>query len=201
MTPLQDKKNDEGDEKPIAFMRKVLRDLEMNYTIIEKQTYAPVKSLKHFRTYVGYNKIKAFVANPTPKHVLSQHDCLGSRGKWMSQIQKYDLEINPSKIIKGQGLAKMLTEGNQEAIEVGEKEQVNVVISETENDKWYSDIIYYLKNLTCLEHVVDHKRRALRLKSMKYYLTQGLGWRNLDGVILRCVNKEEENKLISELHS
>jgi hypothetical protein len=37
---------------------------------------------------------------------------------------------------------------------------------------------------------------------MKYFLTQeGLGWRNLNGVILRCVNKEEANKLIFELHS
>jgi hypothetical protein len=129
---------------------------------------------------MGYNKIKAFVPYPTVKDVLSQHDFLGSRGKWMSQIQEYDLEIKPSKIIKGQGLAKMLTEGNQEAIEVGEKEHVNVVIREIENDEWYSDIIYYLKNLTCPEHLVDHKRRALRLKSMKYFLTQeGLGWRNL----------------------
>jgi hypothetical protein len=121
---------------------------------------------------VGYNKIQAFVPYPTVKDVLSQHDCLGSRGKWMSQIQEYDLEINPFKKIEGQGLAKILTEGNQEAIEVGEKEQVNVIISEIENDGWYSNIIYYLKNLTCLEHVIDHKRRALILKAMKYFLTQ-----------------------------
>jgi hypothetical protein len=71
------------------------------------------------------------------------------------------LEIKPSKIIKGQGLAKMLTESNQEAIEMGEKEQINVVISEIEDDEWYSNIIYYLKNLTCPDHLVDHKRRDL----------------------------------------
>jgi hypothetical protein len=195
-------KNDQGDEQPIAFMRKNLRDSEMNYTITEKQAYALVKSLKHFRTYVGYNKIKAFVPYPTVKDVLSQQDCLGSRGKWVSQIQEYDLEIKPSKIIKGQGLAKMLTESNQEAIEMGEKEQINVVVSEIENDEWYSDIIYYLKNLTCPDHLVDHKRRSLRLKAMKYCLTEdGLGWRNPDGVILRCVNKEEADKLVVDLHS
>jgi hypothetical protein len=141
-------KNDQGDEQPIAFMRKTLRDSELNYTITEKQAYALVKSLKHFRTYVGYNKIKAFVPYPAVKDVLSQQDCLGSRGKWVSQIQEYDLEIKPSKIIKGQGLAKMLTESNQEAIEMGEREQINVMVSEIENDEWYSDIIYYLKNLT-----------------------------------------------------
>jgi hypothetical protein len=195
-------KNDQGDEQPIAFMRKNLRDSELNYTITEKQAYALVKSLKHFQTYVGYNKIKAFVPYPAVKDVLSQQDFLGSRGKWVSQIHEYDLEIKPSKIIKGKGLAKMLTERNQEAIEIGEKEQINIIVSEIENNEWYSDVIYYLKNLTCPDHLVDHKRRALRLKAMKYCLTEdGLGWRNPDGVILRCVNKEEADKLMVDLHS
>jgi hypothetical protein len=195
-------KNDQGDEQPIAFMSKNLRDSELNYTIMEKQAYALVKSLKHFRTYVGYNKIKAFVPYPAVKDVLSQQDCLGSRGKWVSQIQEYDLEIKPTKIIKGQGMEKMMTESNQEAIEVGQKEQVNIVVSEIENNEWYSDIIYYLKNLTCPDHLVEHKRRSLRLKAMKYCLTEdGLGWRNPDGVILRCVDKEEVDKLITELHA
>jgi hypothetical protein len=71
------------------------------------------------------------------------------------------------------------------------------VVSEIENDEWYSDIIYYLNNITFHDHLVDHKRRSLRLKSMKLFLTQdGLVWRNLNGVILRCVNKEEANKLV-----
>jgi hypothetical protein len=117
-------------------MRKNIRDSELNYTITEKQAYALVKSLKHFLTYVGYNKIKSFIPYPTVKDVLSQQDFLGSRGKWVSQIQEYDLEIKTTKIIKGQGLAKMMIEINQEAIEVGEKERVNIIISEIENNEW-----------------------------------------------------------------
>jgi hypothetical protein len=79
----------------------------------------------------------------------------------VSQIQEYDLEIKPSKIIKGKGLAKMLTEKNQEVIDMGEREQINVMVREIENDEWYSDIIYYLKNITFLYHLVDHRRRSL----------------------------------------
>jgi ribonuclease HI/transposase InsO family protein len=194
-------------EHPVAFMSKVLRDSELNYTITEKQAYALVKSLQHFRNYVGYNKIKAYVPYPAVKDVLSQQDCMGTRGKWVSKIQEYDLEIKPTKIIKGQGLAQMLTESNQEAIQIGESEQanseqVNVITSELEHDEWYSDIVYYLKNLSCPDHLVDHKRRALRLKAMKYCLTEdGLGWKNPDGVILRCVNKDESKKILKELHS
>jgi hypothetical protein len=166
-------------EHPVAFMSKVLRDFELNYTITEKQAYALVKSFKHFRNYIVYNKIKAYVPYPAIKDVLSQQDCMGTRGKWVSKIQEYDLEIKPTKIIKGQGLAQTLTESNQEAIQKSENEQVNVVVSELEHDEWYSDIVYYLKNLSCPDHLVDYKRRALRPRAMKYCLTEdGLGWRN-----------------------
>jgi transposase InsO family protein len=161
-----------------------------------------VKSLKHFRKYVSYNKIKAYAPYPTVKDVLSQQNCMGTRGKWVSKIQEYDLEIKPTKIIKGQGLAQMLTESNQEAIQMGESEQINKVVSELEHDEWYSDVIYYLKNLSCPDHLVDYKRRALRLKAMKYCLTKsGLGWKDPDGVLLRCVNQEEAEKLLKELRS
>jgi hypothetical protein len=70
------------------------------------------------------------------KDVLSQQDCVGSSGKWVSQIKEYDLDINTTKIIKWKGLEKMMTERNQEATEIGEKEQVNIVTSEIENNEW-----------------------------------------------------------------
>ena len=50
------------------------------------------------------------------KDILAQKDCLGIRGKWVSKIQEYDLEIRPTKLIKGQGLAKMLTESNEKEL-------------------------------------------------------------------------------------
>jgi hypothetical protein len=85
---------------------------------------------------------------------------------------------------------------------MGESEQINVVVNELEHDEWYSDIIYYLNNLSCPDHLVVYKRRALRLKAMKYHLTEnGLGWKDPDGVLLRCVNQEEAEKLLKELHS
>jgi hypothetical protein len=125
---------------------------------------------------------------------------MGTRGKWVSKIQEYDLEIKPIKIVKGEGLAQMPIESNQEAIQMGEREQINMVVSELEHDEWYFDIIYYLKNLSCPNHLLDYKRRALRLKTMKHYLTEnGLGWKDPDRVILRCVNQEEVNRLLKEL--
>jgi hypothetical protein len=93
-------------------MRNNIRDSELNYTIKEKQYYALVKSLNHFQTYVGHNKIKSFISYPVLNDVLSQQDSHRLRGKWVSQIHEY-LEIKTSKIIKGKGLAKMMTKRNK----------------------------------------------------------------------------------------
>ena len=111
-------KNIEGFEQPIAFMSRALQNSELKYTIMEKQAYALVKSLKHFRTYIGYSKAIGYVPHTVVKDILSQNDCLGIRGTSVSKIQEYDLEIKPTKLIKGQGLARMLTQKNEEAIEM-----------------------------------------------------------------------------------
>jgi hypothetical protein len=79
---------------------------------------------------------------------------------------------------------------------------VNVFLNELDTIEWYSYIIYYLKNFSCLGHLVDCKTRDLISNAMRYCLIQyGLGWRNPNGIILRCVNKDESNKLIKEFHS
>lgn len=57
------------------------------------------------------------------------------------------------------------------------------------------------EEFVCPRHLVDCKR-ALILKSMRYCLIQnGLGEMNPDGIILKCVNKKEANKLVEEFHS
>jgi hypothetical protein len=99
-------------------MSKALHSSELNYTIMEKQAYALVKTLKHFRVYVGYSKIVGYVPHSTVKDILAQQDCLGVRGKWFSKIQEYDLEIKPTKLVKGQGLAQMLAKGNERALDL-----------------------------------------------------------------------------------
>ena len=102
-------KNEEGSEQPVAFFRKVFRDVELKYNILEKQVYALVKSLKAFRTYILHSEIVAYVPNSDVKDVLVQSDVEGKRGKWITKIQEYDLDIKPTKLVKGIRLAKLLT--------------------------------------------------------------------------------------------
>ena len=105
------------------------------------------------------------------KDVLSQADGIGVRGNWISRIQEYDLEIKPIKIVKGQGLAQLLTEKSSGHTVNLISEQKSHIFHIDEDHEWYKDIIYFLRNLSCLDYLVDHQRRALRLKAEKYILT------------------------------
>jgi hypothetical protein len=71
-----------------------------------------VKSLKHFRVFIGYSKVIGYVPHLAVKDVLYQSKGLGTRGRWIAKIQEYDLEIKPTKLIKGHGLEKLMVESN-----------------------------------------------------------------------------------------
>jgi hypothetical protein len=46
------------------------------------------------------------------KDILTQPDPKGRRGKWIAIMLEYDLEIKPAKLIKGQGIAKLMAQSN-----------------------------------------------------------------------------------------
>ena len=101
-------KNDEGLDHPIDFFRRTLRDAELEYEPIEKQAYALIKSLKNFTIYILHAKVIAYVASATVKDVLTQPDIDGKRAKWIAKLIDFDVEVKPTKMVKGLGLAKIM---------------------------------------------------------------------------------------------
>jgi len=105
-------KNDEGIDHLVAFFSKTLRDAELRYDIIEKQAYALIKSLKAFRVYILHSKVIAYVHSASVKDVLTQPDIDGKRAKWIAKFIEFNIEVKPTKLVKGQGLAKLMAEEN-----------------------------------------------------------------------------------------
>jgi hypothetical protein len=50
------------------------------------------------------------------KEILSQLDIDGRRSRWIAKILEFDLEIKPTKLIKGIVLARLLAESNFKAL-------------------------------------------------------------------------------------
>jgi hypothetical protein len=62
---------------------------------------------------------------------------------------------------------------------------------------WYKDLVYYLQNLRSPNNLDTHQGRRLRLESSRYViLGDFLFRRSVDGMLLRCVNNEEAQKLL-----
>jgi hypothetical protein len=85
--------NNEGYEQPIDFFSKALRDVALNYKIMEKRAFALVKAIKDFRFYILHSHTIAYVLNAVVKDILTQDNPDGRRGKWIAIILEYDIDI------------------------------------------------------------------------------------------------------------
>ena len=121
-------------EQPIAFFSRFLRDSELKYIVIEKQAYALVKTLKDFKVYVLHSHALAYVPNAIVKDILTQPDPDGRRGKWIATLLEYDLEIKPTKLVKGQGLAQLMTQSNFDVLGIN---FLSSFLGETQNKTTY----------------------------------------------------------------
>lgn len=68
--------------------------------------------------YILHSHIIAFVPSVVVKDTLAQNDPDGKRGKWIAIILEYDIEIRLTKLIKGQGLEKLMAESNFHALNI-----------------------------------------------------------------------------------
>jgi hypothetical protein len=106
-------KNSEGYEQPITFFSKALRDATLNYNIMEKQDFSLVKAIKDSIVYILHSHTIAYIPNAVVKDILTQDNPDGRRGKWILVILEYDIEIKPTKMIKGQGVRKIGPRSNK----------------------------------------------------------------------------------------
>jgi hypothetical protein len=206
-------KNVEGLEQPIAFFSRALRDAELKYDIMDKKAYALVKSLKSFRVYVLHSRIISYVPSAAVKEILIYPDIDGKRSKWIAKILEFYLEIKPTKLVKGHGLTKLLAESNCSTMGVNfihsylENKQAELTDKDSQvtpalaDCSWYKDIIFFLQNLQPPNGMEKNKVRALKLKSIKYFLVdQVLYWKDPLGEILRCLDPQEAQKIMSDFH-
>eukprot|EP00253_Pinus_taeda_P010676 PITA_10676 len=172
-----------------------------------KQAYALVKAIKDFRIYILYSHVIAYVPNVVVKDILTQEGLEGRRGKWISSILEYDIEIKPTKLVKGQGLAKLMAETKFQALDINqlddEAELATPQISDTfTQSPWYSDICFVLLNLCAPPGLSRTKKRFLRMKSSNFCVIDGaLFWKNYEGIFLKCLTKDETNNVMREFHA
>ena len=113
-----------------------------------------MKSLKYFRVYILHSHIITYVPSNVVKSILTQPDLEGKREKWIVVLLEYGIDINPTKLIEGHVLEKMMIDSNCESLQLNSltshSNQLDTdvqVMHDFSVSPWYSYIMYVLKNL------------------------------------------------------
>jgi hypothetical protein len=100
---------------------------------MENHDYASVKALNNLRYYILHSKI-SYVPTSTIKDIITQPNNEGRRGKLIANIQGYDMEIKPTKLVEGKGQAKPLVESNCKVLDLNAL-STNIIATKSEEDE------------------------------------------------------------------
>ena len=65
-----------------------------------------------------HSKIIAYVPSAAIKDVLTQPDVDGRREEWIVKMIEFNIELKPTKLVRGQGLARLLAEENCRSLDI-----------------------------------------------------------------------------------
>ena len=190
--------NDQQIEAPISFFSSNLQEAELNYSDVEKKAFAVFKSIKHSRPFLLKTHTKIIVPFSAVRQLLIQKEVGEKRANWVTTLQEYDIDIKPANIVRGQGFCILLA-GAHNILE--HQDPTNIVqanqISVTDSESQYADLIYYLKNGYAPSNLSYKRKRALRLKAIKYEIIDNVLFRkNYDSILLRCLEKTKAEKVL-----
>ena len=115
-----------------------------------------MKALKEFRVYILHSDSIVFVPFATIKDILTQAEPDGRRAKWIATLLEYDIDIKPTKLVKGKGLTKLMAQSNHEALGINSFESFIDTSAQQEEEQvhpyflaspWYKDIVHVLLNI------------------------------------------------------
>eukprot|EP00253_Pinus_taeda_P002601 PITA_02601 len=185
-----------------------------------------------------YNKefhIFSFASEDTLAAVLLQADEEGSehqvaffsktfryaelRVRWIAKLIEFNIELKPTKLVRGQGLARLLAEkncrtldincmgsiaenGQTEEEETTELESKQSVAENLASCDWYSAVIKFLLKLEIPPSITQSQARTIKLRAAKYCINENLlYWRDPSGILLRCLDKEQAIEVMQQFRS
>jgi hypothetical protein len=165
---------------------------------------------------VLHSKVIAYIPTSSVKDILVQPDNDGKRGLWLAKIQELDLEVKPTKLVKGQGLAKLLAESNFRALRINnlqgyeghgdvnepdDQRAISIIKEKFSLSDWYKDIVSYLLTLKFPRDLPPSKSRTLKLHAVKYYISKSqLYWKDPLRFLLACLVESETKGVLNEFH-
>ena len=103
-----------------------------------------VKALKESRFYILHSHTIVYVPSASIKDILTQAKLDWRRAKWIATLLEYDLEIKPTKLVNGKGLAKLMAQSNYEVLEVNFLALCSENVAQVEERKYIQIVLFPL---------------------------------------------------------
>eukprot|EP00253_Pinus_taeda_P009358 PITA_09358 len=176
------------EDRPVAFFSEKLNESQQKYSSYDKEFYAVVQALKHWRHYLLGNEFILFSDNSALQYVMQQHKLNHKHAKWVEYLQSFTFVL---KHISGQ--ANKLADALSRRALLLQESSIQVLGFEHLKDLYQTDMDFKEAFEACQNPVLRNASPWL-----DYNLQEGLLFRGGQLCIPDCSMREN---IVREKHS
>ena len=129
--------DDHGNEQPVYYISRTLKDTETRYPKIEKVCLVIIYSFQRLKRYFSAHQILLVTKSHPIKALLHQPLLTGRIVQWLVLLSQYDIGIRTPKAVKSQAIADLLAQfPRKEESSLSEEILGEVAVTEIPGKKW-----------------------------------------------------------------
>jgi hypothetical protein len=193
----------EGRVHTVYYASKTLNEAQLNYATTEKELLAMVFAFEKSRSYILNSKVIVYTDHAAIKYLMAKKDAKTRLIYWILLLQEFDVEIRDKKGVENvvaDHLCRM-NRGQDDKEPIEDKMRDDHLYRVHDKDTWMIDIIRAIRKMP-LDRLDKNSQRRIIFESRKYFWhTPYLFKLGNDGVMRRCVPREERLDNLRKCHS
>jgi hypothetical protein len=193
----------EGRVHAVYYASKTLNEAQLIYATTEKELLAVVFAFEKFRSYIVNSKVIVYTGHATIKYLLAKKDAKPRLICWILLLQEFDVEIRDKKGVENvvADHLSMMNRGQDDKEPIEDKMRDDHLYRVLDKDTWMIDIIGAIRKMP-LDHLDKNSQRRIISESRKYFWDAPYLFKlGNDGVMRRCVPREERLEILRKCHS
>ncbi|XP_074314770.1 uncharacterized protein LOC141650284 [Silene latifolia] len=194
----------DGKVHAIHYASITLDDAQINYSTTEKELLAVVFAMEKFRTYLVGAKVIVFTDHVALRHLLIKKESNPRLIRWILLIQEFDMEIRDKKGVENvvaDHLSRLINLNVDNGLPINDYLPDDHLLSLSLGEApWYADIVNYLVSGIIPRDYDFHKKKFFHDVKHYYWDDPCLYKSCADGMIRRCVPREEDTSIMSHCH-
>jgi hypothetical protein len=193
----------EGRVHVVYYASKTLSEAQLNYATTEMKLLAVVFAFKKFRSYIVNSKVIVYTDHAAINYLLAKKDAKPRLICWILLLHKFDVEIRDKKAVENVVANHLspMNHGQDDKEPIEDKMRDDHLYRVLDKDTWMIDIIRAIRKMP-LDHLDRNSQRRMISESKKYFWDAPYLFKlGNDGVMRRCVPKEERLEILRNCHA